>query len=168
MDFENRFYPTDEMYKEYVYKVLCRDMVVCCIVAAAVAGATMIVCMKYEPVLATIEGVCMVVMLIILFLAPKDTLKRMRAVNMQTDSGTYPECVVNFSDTVKMTEGKYNIEITYGQICRIFRLKSCGVLMYAKEKGILYGGDKFVEKGGEEFETFILEKCTNVKHIENR
>lgn len=168
MDFENRFYPTDEMYKEYVYKVLCRDMAVCCIIAAVVAGITMIVCMKSEPVLAIIEGVCMVVMLIILFLAPKDTLKRMRAVNMQTDSGTYPECVVNFSDTVKMTKGKYNIEITYGQICRIFRLKSCGVLMYAKEKGILYGRDNFVEKGGEEFETFILEKCANVRHIENR
>lgn len=168
MDFENRFYPTDEMYKEYVYKVLCRDMAVCCIIAAVVAGITMIVCMKSEPVLAIIEGVCMVVMLIILFLAPKDTLKRMRAVNIQTDSGTYPECVVNFSDTVKMTEGKYNIEITYGQICRIFRLKSCGVLMYAKEKGILYGRDNFIEKDGEEFETFILEKCANVKHIENR
>ncbi|MCI9169271.1 MAG: hypothetical protein HFH01_14150 [Dorea sp.] len=168
MDFENRFYPTDEMYKEYVYKVLCRDMVVCCIIAATVAGITMIVCMKSEPVLAIIEGVCMVVMLIVLFLAPKDTLKRMRAVNMQTDSGTYPECVVNFSDTVKMTEGKYNLEITYEQICRIFRLKSCGVLMYEKEKGILYGRDNFVEKDGEEFETFILEKCANVKHIENR
>ena len=35
-----------------------------------------------------------------------------------------------------MTEGKYNIEITYGQVCRIFRMKSCNVLMYAKEKGI--------------------------------
>ena len=76
MDLEIRFYPTDKMYKEYVYKVLCRDIVVCCIVAATVAGVSMIVCMKSEPVLAIIEGVCMVVLLIILFLEPKDTLKR--------------------------------------------------------------------------------------------
>lgn len=39
-------------------------------------GGTMIVCMKTEPVLAVIEGGCMVVLLIILFLEPKDTLKR--------------------------------------------------------------------------------------------
>ena len=38
MDLEIRFYPTDKMYKEYVYKVLCRDIAVCCIVAATVAG----------------------------------------------------------------------------------------------------------------------------------
>lgn len=167
MGLEIRFYPTDKMYKEYVYKVLCRDIVVCCIVAATVAGVSMIVCMKSEPVLAIIEGVCMVVLLIILFLAPKDTLKRIRTANMQTDSGTYPECVVNFSDTVKMTEGKYNIEITYGQVCRIFRLKSCNVLMYAKEKGILYVRDNFGEKE-EDFEVFLLEKCVNVKYIKNR
>lgn len=168
MNFENRFYPTDKMYKEYVYKVLCRDMAVCCIVAATVAGVTMIVCMKSEPVLATIEGVCMVVLLIILFLAPKDTLRRIREANIQTDNETYLECVVNFSDTVKVTRGKYNIEITYGQICKIYRLKSCNVMMFAKEKGILYVRDNFVEKENECFEEFLLEKCVNVKHIENR
>lgn len=44
----------------------------------------MIVCMKSEPVLVTIEGVCMVVLLIILFLAPKDALRHIREANIHT------------------------------------------------------------------------------------
>lgn len=69
---------------------------------------------------------------------------------------------------MKITRGKYNIEITYGQICKIYRLKSCNVLMFVKEKGIFYVRDNFVEKESEYFEEFLLEKCVNVKHMENR
>lgn len=54
MIFENRFKTTEEMYKEYVYKVLCRGILVQGVIFSVIAGLTIPMVMGQSGILAAV------------------------------------------------------------------------------------------------------------------
>lgn len=54
------------------------------------------------------------------------------------------------------------------QIINIYRLKTCSILMFTKQNGILYLEEHFTVGNSTDFNGFILEKCVNVSRIEQR
>ncbi len=168
MYFENRFYATEQMNREYVYKVIFRKTFILGTIMLILAGLTFVFAIKVNQPLAIAEGVCFLILLITMTIAPILTVKQLSDFDKKFHNGTTPQCVVEFGENIKMTEGTQSISVEYTQINRIYRLKSCNIMMFTKQNGIIYDRDGFTAGNNEDFEKFILEKCTNVKRIEKR
>lgn len=168
MVFENRFHTTREMYKEYVGKVLCRRIYVLGSIFSVIAALAFILSIRGNQTMAAVEGVCLFILLAVMIITPGKVLKQLLETDKQLHNGEHPECVVTFGDHISLTEGKQTLAIEYAQIINIYRLKTCSVLMFTKQNGILYLEDHFTVGNSTDFNGFILEKCVNVSRIEQR
>lgn len=77
MIFENRFKATEEMYKEYVYKVLCRGILVHGVIFSVIAGFTFPIAMRQSSILATVEAVCLLILICVMIFTPQQALKQL-------------------------------------------------------------------------------------------
>lgn len=168
MVFENRFYTTREMYKEYVRKVLCRRIYIFGTIFSVIAALTLISSIHESQTLAAVEGVCLFTLLSVIIITPGKVLKQLLETDRQLHNGENPECVVTFGENISMTEGKQTLTIEYAQIVNIYRMKTCSVLMFTKQNGIIYLEDRFTVGNNTDFNDFLLAKCVNVKRIEQR
>lgn len=167
--FENRFYTTKEMYKEYVNKVLCRTIYIWCIVLILIALLAIIAAISnnHKDIVFQ-ESIGVFIVLCCIIFIPRITLRQLLQLDKTLHNGTHPECHVTFFDKITMVEGEQKITVEYENVRKIYRLKSCSVLMIGKQNGVLYVEDCFTVGNAEDFEKFILEKCTQVKKIESR
>ena len=168
MEFENRYYTNKEIYKEFVNKILCRKMFIIGITIFVVALIMCIISIKDNTVVTTMEGVAAFIALFSVILAPNLTLSKYLELDGKLHNGEHPETIVIFDDKITLKEGKQVISIDYSQITNYYRLKSCSVLMFSSQNGIIFVEDKFTKGKKEEFEKFILEKCDKISKIENR
>lgn len=167
--FENRFYTTKEMYKEYVNKVLYRKIYIVGIILILIALLAIIMAIgnNYSWLIFQ-EGIGAFVILCCIILIPKLTLRQLLQLDRTLHNGAHPECHVIFSDKITMEEGEQKITVDYENVQKIYRLKSCSVLMIGKQNGVIYEENSFTVGDAEDFEKFILKKCRNVKNIEER
>lgn len=165
MLFECRFYATKEMYKEYIKKVVYRKMNITCIVLSILAVLTILFSIRNNPVLAAVEGTCLVIILAVAIISPRVLLKRLMEMDRILQNGSAPECVVEFGDNIRMTQGGQSVAIEYDQVFRIYQMKTCSILMFTKQNGIMYVEDKFTRGNSRDFDRFILEKCPRAKRI---
>ena len=78
MSFENRFYTSKEMYREYVNKVLCGKIYVESVVVALLCVLALIVGLALDAVpLLWLGGAGIIMVLAVVWLAPRLTLKSM-------------------------------------------------------------------------------------------
>ena len=168
MVFENHFFTTKEMYREYVNKVLCRRMNRYGLACILIAVSLILVTARSNLMIAVVAGVCLIISLSVLLLFPSLALKQLLELDNNLHGGNRPECVVVFGEQIEMTEGKQRISVQYNQISRIYRLKTCNVLMFSKQNGILYVEDKFAIGNAVELESFLLQRCSQVSRIEKR
>ena len=163
MSFENRFYTSKEMYREYVNKVLCGKIYVESVVVALLCVLALIVGLALDAVpLLWLGGAGIIMVLAVVWLAPRLTLKSMLDYDQRVHGGEHPQCVVTFGEAIKMEEGNVSVEITYDQVIAWHRLQTCSVLMFTKQNGIMYVDDGFVGDASG-FDAFIKEKCVNLK-----
>ncbi len=161
--FENRFYTTDKMLKEYVNKVICKNLI---IAGSVITIVGMLLC-----VVTAIDevgfklGVYVVATFIVFtttlatpLLTFSDTKKRDKALN----NGQKNETVVLFDDKIYMSEGSFKFDIEYERIEKIHILSSCCVLMFGKTNGIMIEQNSFTNGTFEEFLDFIKPKCENI------
>lgn len=167
MQFQNRFYTNREMYKEYVTKILCRKVIAGGVLLAALAVVLCLMGMLWDNnVFLGIGVIFLFTAIVITLLTPKLTLDKMLEVDKSLHNGTHPECIVTFGEDVKLVEGKQEISIEYHQITDIYRMKTCSVLMFTTQNGIMYVESEFSVGNREDFETFILNKCPQVAKIQ--
>lgn len=166
MQFESRFYTSREMYKEYVNKILCRKIIAEGVLLAALAAILCLMGILWDNKVFLVLGVVFLFIAIVTtLLTPKLTLERLLEVDKSLHNGAHPECIVTFGQDVKLVEGKQEVSIEYHQIIGIYRMKTCSVLMFTKQNGIMYVETKFSIGNGENFEKFILDKCPQVAKI---
>ncbi|MCB6416391.1 hypothetical protein LI221_15235 [Faecalimonas umbilicata] len=168
MIFENRFKTTEEMYKEYVYKVLCRGILVQGVIFSVIAGLTIPMVMGQSGILAAVEGVCLLILICVMVFVPRQTLKQLLKQQKRLHGGEFPESVISFGEDIQIVEGRQQMHFEYSLVERFYHLKTCNVLMIGKENGILYVPGAFTVGNPEEFEKFILMNCKNLKRIEKR
>jgi hypothetical protein len=166
--FENRYYTTQEIYKEYVRKVLCRRILRLGSIFLVIGAVAMVLSLQENTVNAAIVGTALFVILFTMLLGPKLMLKQLMDVSKLLHNGESAESIISFDEDIKINEGKQSLTIEYSQITNIYRMKTCSVLMFTKQNGIIYLEEKFTKGNAKDFEGFILEKCSQVERIEQR
>lgn len=163
MKFENRFFVSKEMYREYVKKVLCSKIYVESVVVALICVLTLLAGVVLEAMqLRWLGGAGLILVLSVACISPHLMLKSLLDYDKRVHGGEHPQCVVRFGETIKMEEGNVSVEIAYDQIIAWHRLQTCSVLMFTKQNGVMYTENGFVgDSTG--FEKFIKEKCVNLK-----
>ncbi|HEY9550862.1 MAG TPA: YcxB family protein [Prevotella sp.] len=75
------------------------------------------------------------------------------------------ETVIRFGERIEIAEQENVSVYQYSQIIRVYALKHTYALMLSKRIGILVPYNSFVQGRREDFETFLLERCKQLKKI---
>jgi len=156
--FENEYTMTKKLFKEYVYNVLYKKMIILgCIVA--ILGIIMFVLIKdrqaYEMlIIAFILGFSILVTPIIVVKQFEETSKRL-------NNGKIEKTRVKFLDNIVMDEGKVHLEFEYNQIKEIVKTKNFIVLKISSQSAILVLKNGFKVENEEDFLKFINKKINN-------
>ncbi len=162
MKFESRYYTTKEMYKEYIYKVLCKRLTIIGFITAFFGFLISYISRNDSTLISGVTLAAASISLITAIITPIITLKQLLNVDKKLHSGIKYEVVVTFGDKITLTEGAQTISIDYSQIIRYHKLKTCSVLMFSNQNGIMFVEDKFTIGQKENFDKFIKEKCENL------
>ena len=168
MIFESRYKVTKDIYKEYVYKVLCRDLILNGILIVLLS---IFLCANLwgSNVSITLFLVTFFVSIFCIIFVPIVSLKSLMKLDKKlTGDKEHPETIVTFSDKITLIEGEQKITIEYSQIEKYYRLKSFSILMFSKQNGIMFDENNFTKGNKEDFESFIIQKCNKVKKVIKR
>lgn len=162
--FENRYFGTDEMLREYVTRVLCRKIfgigavvTLAALVLAILSGA------GGDAVFCAVFGVCFGIALLTVLLTPTLTFRQMKTETLRLHNGQTFETVVQFGQRILLREGDFSLACDYGQIHRIYRLKHSWVLMFGTQNGIMIDPEHFSIGTLEDFEAFLQERCPQAR-----
>ena len=158
--YENRFFSTDEMLKEYIRRVIYRKIFLLGGIFALLALVMLLVTWRDgEPVFMAIFGICLFIILAILIFSPSLTLRQVKEDNRRLHNGQTYESVVRFGDRILMQEGTFSFACDYSQIVRLHKLSHCWVLMFGPRNGILLDPTHFTTGDPDGFEAFLRERC---------
>ena len=144
--YENRFFSTDEMLKEYIRRVIYRKIFLLGGIFALLALVMLLVTWRDgEPVFMAIFGICLFIILAILIFSPSLTLRQVKEDNRRLHNGQTYESVVRFGDRILMQEGTFSFACDYSQILR------------------LHNPTHFTTGDSEGFEAFLRERCPQMK-----
>lgn len=163
--FKSCFHPTQEMYKEYVRKVLCRKMrrsgflligmaMLSCLIGILLSHTSFILIALF----------CLLFVTVTSTLTPNAMLKQLLTQNAERSKQTAQYTVV-FDKNIRIWEGNAFRTAQYSQIQAIYRLKSCSVLVLSDSNGILYSEKEITGGSAVEFQTFLLGQCPQIKRI---
>ena len=160
--FENKYFSTDEMLKEYIIKVSCKKLII--------KGTLMGILGVVLSMLALRKGesfgvyaTATIIIIIATIVTPIITYREVKKSDKALHGHKKHQTVVRFDDKIHMIEGSVNIEIDYAQIQEIHILKKSCVLMFGKYNAIMLEQNSFTKGTFDEFLVFIREKCVNLK-----
>ncbi|MCD8050464.1 MAG: YcxB family protein [Clostridiales bacterium] len=157
--FENRYKVNELMLREYVYKVVSRNIVLMCVVVFLL-GVFLLALSRSngDNFMTGIAAVCMVIAVVVGVLTPRLLLREIRATSDRLNNGRKCETVVRFGEKITMEEGTTSMQFEYSQITKIHDLKHSYVLMLGRQNGILLNKTGFTVGSFEDFQPFIREK----------
>ena len=162
--YENRFFCTDEMLKEYIRRVIYRKIFLLGGIFALLALVMLLVTWRdREPVFMAIFGVCLFIILVVLLFSPVLTLRQVKEDSRRLHNGQTYESVVRFGDRILMQEGTCSFACDYHQIVRLHKLSTCWMLMFGPRNGIMIVPDHFTIGDPNGFEAFLRERCPQMK-----
>ena len=162
--YENRFFCTDEMLKEYIRRVIYRKIFLLGGLFAVLALVMLLVTWRDgEPVFMAIFGICLFIILVVLLFSPALTLRQVKEDSRRLHNGQTYESVVRFGDRILMQEGTCSFACDYHQILRLHKLSHCWVLMFGPRNGIMLVPDHFTIGDPDRFEAFLRERCPQMK-----
>ena len=166
IQFENKFYTNDKILKEYVNKVLSRNVrriFLLYILVYVFMTRNSILRGNSSAILGLI--VCAIFLLFLNFLSQKYLFRLLKktAKSIHNDQ-SYPT-LVQFGNNIFMQEGKFSMELDYSKIVKIYYLKYSYVLMFTNSNGIMVKYDSFTKGNFEDFKEFIKENCKKAKII---
>lgn len=162
--FENRYYSTNEMLREYINRVLCRKIFRFGSVIALLALIfTVLSWVEKDLVFCAILGVCFLIVLLTMLLTAPLMMRQMKEDTQRLHNGQTFETVVRFGERILLQEGDFSFACDYGQILRIHRLQHSWVLMFGARNGIMLDPERFTIGTLEDFEQFLQERCPQAK-----
>jgi hypothetical protein len=165
MDFENRYYLTDTMLKEYIRRVKCSTYFLLGIILALGAAARIIIGIvkdNYDSMV--IFVLAFVAALFVAFFTPEIMFKEVKNNDkLRKRDGTRPQTVVKFSDKIYIKEGSETKEYEFSQVIRLKNLKNSYLLMTSKKDAIIIDREGFARHGFDEFKEYIKDMCPGVK-----
>ena len=166
IQFENKFYTNDKILKEYVNKVLSRNVrriFLLYILVYVFMTRNSILRGNSSAILGLI--VCTIFLFFLNFLNQKYLFRLLKklAKSIHNDQ-SYPT-LVQFGNSLSIQEGKFSMELDYSKIVKIYYLKYSYVLMFTNSNGIMVKYDRFTKGNFEDFKEFIKENCKKAKII---
>lgn len=167
MDFENRYYLTDDMLKEYARRTQCGTYLILGIVlalGAAVRIAMGIINKNSESMVIFVAA--FFAALFVAFGAPKIMFKELKNNDKAVHKGAKrPQTTVKFSDKIYVKEGSVSRDWEFSQVTKLYDLKSSYVLMTGKRTSVILARDGFVKGDLESFRKYIKEMCPGVREV---
>lgn len=159
--FECRYLATDEMYREYVRRVLCRRLFLIGTLAALISLAALGFTLREgDRVFATLFGGCLVIVLLTILLSPSLLLRQLRENEQALHGGHKYETVVRFGNRILIQEGDFSLAVDYEQIRSVRPLKYSCVLMFGPRSAVMVSPDHFTIGTYADFLTFVKNRCS--------
>ena len=168
MDFESKFYITNNMIKKYVYRVVCFKIRLICFMLVIISLGLMLISYSNEFYLFVLVC-CFSFLLVLIFLIyPLSVYKNIINIKSRIHSNKDYEALVSFSNDIRLVEGEQKITVDYKMINRIYEVDDIIVLMFTSQCGIIVSLDGLVIGDKKGFYKYILRKCSKVKNVIKR
>jgi hypothetical protein len=162
--FENRYQPDSKIYKEYIFKVLYRNLYLIGGILTPVAiGMTFFSLWQQDTTFAVLFAVCGLILILSMLFACPMALRQLRKQYDHLHHGKQPESVFRFSDTIEISEGTLSVHISYDQITKIRDLKYSYVLMIGKYNAVILKKGAFTIGTLDELQAFLMERCPSLR-----
>jgi len=159
IQFENRYFASNQMLSEYVHKIICRKLKLAGIIISAVNLALLIFTLHNNgDALSLVLGLCVLTGLLVVIFVPILTLKQFKESNRRIHNDKISQSVIRFGDNISISEGTFSLSIEYSQILKTYILKHSYVLMFGKNNGILVDPKHFTIGNADDFIGFIESK----------
>lgn len=155
--FENEYIMETKYFKEYVYNVLCKKIIVNSI-WLALLGILLFILM--EGTMSYMILSAMIILCIASIFTPIITVKQLEETEKRLNNGVIEKTNVKFSDNIIMNEGKVHLEFEYSQITEIVQTKNFIVLKTSEQSAILIFKNGFIKGNKQDFISFIEEKIS--------
>ena len=166
IQFENKYYADDKMLKEYVNKVLSRNIRRIFLVYILIF-LSILINWILRGNLSEIYWmiICIVILLLFNFYNQKYLFRLLKKTDRSIHNDQSYPTLVQFGNNIFMQEGKFSMELDYSKIVKIYYLKYSYVLMFTNSNGIMVKYDSFTKGNFEDFKEFIKENCKKAKII---
>lgn len=142
---ENRFFMSDDVLKEFIYKVLCKKTMTYGIIISSLSFLLLIYSTINKDMF--MSGVFLVntfICTLSIILSPILALKSFKEKNKE--KGFKEEIIIIFLDEkISLKEGTYSVDIGYDNILSIHRLDLSTVFMLSKTNGLIVNNSTFTK-----------------------
>lgn len=153
--FENEYKMETKYFKEYVYNVLCKKIIITGVITALIGVLFFFFTSSQNSYIVLTVAV---IAFISAILTPIITTKQLEETEKRLNNGTIENTDIKFSNNIVMNEGKVHLEFEYGQITKIVYTKNFIVLKTSEQSAILVLKNGFLKGNETEFLKFIKEK----------
>lgn len=151
-NFTNKYTLNDKLIKEYVYKILCKKIIITGIILTILSLLLFVILKKdYMIVISLIS-------LITTLLTPQLTIKQIKETSKKLNNEKIEATTITFANNIVMTEGKNHFEFEYTQIKNIIQTKNLIALTLTKQTAILLTKEGFQNNNTKNFLEFINNK----------
>lgn len=162
--FENRYYTSDTMLREYVTTIACKDIrnasiffFLIYLLLLVAAGNT-----RQQTLMVIFAG-CAVIAAISSLAVTIHQFCLRRRPQQQPPKHYGRETVVRFGARICLTEGSKQLWADYEQITKVQHLQSFSVLKLGKQDAIVLSTSGFTKGSGSEFWRFLSQKRPDLK-----
>ena len=150
--FINEYKLNRKLIKEYVYNVLCKNIIITGYALTIISLILFFV--NKETLMLTISFIS----LITTILTPILTINQIEENSKKLNNEKIEKTIITFSNNIVMDEGKAHLEFDYKQIKKITETKNFLVLSLSKQSAILVLKQGFTKNDNQNFLKFIKEK----------
>jgi len=150
--FINEYKLNRKLIKEYVYNVLCKNIIITGYALTIISLILFFV--NKETLMLTISFIS----LITTILTPILTINQIEENSKKLNNEKIEKTIITFSNNIVMDEGKAHLEFDYKQIKKITETKNFLVLSLSKQSAILVLKQGFTKNDDQNFLKFIKEK----------
>lgn len=150
--FINEYKLNRKLIKEYVYNVLCKNIIITGYALTIISLILFFV--NKETLMLTISFIS----LITTILTPILTINQIEENSKKLNNEKTEKTIITFSNNIVMDEGKAHLEFDYKQIKKITETKNFLVLSLSKQSAILVLKQGFTKNDDQNFLKFIKEK----------
>lgn len=150
--FINEYKLNRKLIKEYVYNVLCKNIIISGYALTIISLILFFV--NKETLMLTISFISLITTILTPILAINQIEENSKKLNNEKIEKT----IITFSNNIVMDEGKAHLEFDYKQIKKITETKNFLVLSLSKQSAILVLKQGFTKNDNQNFLKFIKEK----------
>ena len=155
--FENEYKMETKLFKEYVYNVLYKKMIISGLIISLIG--ILFFCLITSPIAYIILTASIIAFICSIF-GPIILSKELEENSKRLNNGQIEKTNIIFSNNIIMNEGKVHLEFEYSQINKILQTKNFIILKISEQSSILVFKNGFLKGTEEDFIIFIKDKIS--------